>query len=64
MYLPPLGLDLREHFKALHKEVETLSPAAQACVLYALQLKDPIYTNDNYIEVTPSMLVKNMGYHE
>lgn len=36
LYLPPLGLDLREYFKSLNKEVKTLSPAAQACVLHVL----------------------------
>jgi len=36
MYLPPLGLDFREHFKRLQAERPALSPATQVLVLHAL----------------------------
>jgi hypothetical protein len=36
LYLPMLGLDLREHFKRLRSERPTLSPATQALVLHTL----------------------------
>lgn len=36
MYLPMLGIDLREHFRPLHQIAPTLSPAAQAVVLFLI----------------------------
>jgi DNA-binding MarR family transcriptional regulator len=36
MYLPPLGIDLREHFRRLRQPNTTLSPATQVVVLHAL----------------------------
>jgi len=36
MYLPPLGVDLRERFGATRQKVETLSPSTQAVLIYAL----------------------------
>jgi len=36
MYLPFLGIDLREHFKKLQPQLETLSPSAQIIILGAL----------------------------
>lgn len=36
MYLPMLGIDLREHFRRLRKEVVKFSPAAQATFLLLL----------------------------
>ena len=39
MYLPMLGIDLREHFRQLRHEVITFSPATQAAIL--LLLTDP-----------------------
>jgi hypothetical protein len=36
MYLPHLGIDLREHFRKLHKKDRTFSPATQAVIIYAL----------------------------
>lgn len=38
LYLPDLGLDLRERFKAERVEIEYLSPSAQHLLLYVLQL--------------------------
>ncbi len=55
LYLPMLGLDLREHFKGLHSERRTLSPATQALVIHAL-LRDP---GDI---LTPTMLAKRLKY--
>lgn len=36
LYLPMLGIDLREHFRSLHVPSETVSPATQAVVMRAL----------------------------
>jgi hypothetical protein len=36
MYLPSLGIDLREHFKRLHTVPETLSPSAQVLMIHVL----------------------------
>ena len=36
MYLPMLGIDLREHFKKLHTETHKFSPSTQALVLHVL----------------------------
>ena len=37
VYLPMLGIDLREHFKSVRGAGESLSPAAQAAFLHILQ---------------------------
>lgn len=56
MYLPHLGIDLREHFRKLHgKTKKPFSPAAQAVVLYALVRQ----TSEN---LTSSHLVEKLGY--
>lgn len=55
MYLPPLGLDLREHFAARHAAPVALSPAAQVVMLYAL-------LNDLEPVVTPTALSSLLGY--
>lgn len=56
MYLPHLGIDLREHFRKLHgKAKKPFSPAAQAVVLYALVRQ----TSEN---LTSSHLVEKLGY--
>jgi len=47
MFLPPLGIDLREHFFKrcpVHSEVEPLSPAAQALVIHCLNTRVPRYS--------------------
>jgi hypothetical protein len=36
VYLPMLGIDLREHFRRIHEAVGALSPATQAAFLYVL----------------------------
>ncbi len=37
MYLPHLGIDLREHFRKSHdNKIKTFSPATQAVIIYAL----------------------------
>lgn len=36
MYLPFLGIDLREHFKKLRTAITTLSPSTQTVILHAL----------------------------
>ena len=56
MYLPHLGIDLREHFRRLHgKKDKAFSPASQAVVLYALVRQ----TGEN---LTSSHLVEKLGY--
>ena len=40
VYLPMLGIDLREHFKSVRGAGESLSPAAQAAILHILQHPD------------------------
>lgn len=55
LYLPTLGIDLREHFRTRHQTAPTLSPAAQAVVLYLLLRADQ--------EVhTPAELADRLGY--
>ncbi len=41
MYLPTLGIDLREHFRRVHGEVTMFSPAAQAAILLLLTDAEP-----------------------
>lgn len=56
MYLPQIGIELREHFQSLHlNENQNLSPAAQTIVIYALLGKMGEKAN-------PSILAKCLGY--
>lgn len=56
MYLPHLGMDLREHFRKVHdKKDKAFSPASQAVVIYALVRQ----TNEN---LNSSHLVEKLGY--
>ncbi len=56
MYLPELGMDLREYFKKIAKNnTRILSPATQAIVIYALLQEEPI-------KFTPSEIAKLLGY--
>ncbi len=56
MYLPHLGIDLREHFRRLHcNKDKAFSPAAQAVAIYALVRQ----TNE---KLTSSHLVEKLGY--
>jgi hypothetical protein len=56
MYLPDLGLDMREYFrKEVKKDVKKLSPSAQTVIIYALIHKE----NQRFI---PSNLAKELEY--
>ena len=56
MYLPDLGIDLREHFRKLRtSSLKSFSPATQAVVIYALLHG----TNERFI---PSELAKKLKY--
>jgi hypothetical protein len=55
MYLPELGLDLREHFRKLRGGITRLSPATQTVILEAL-------VHDLDPHATPTMLAKQLGY--
>lgn len=55
MYLPMLGIDLREHFRKQHSEILTFSPSTQAFVLYA------IYHMEQEM-FTPKEMTKYLGY--
>jgi hypothetical protein len=55
MYLPMLGIDLREHFPQLRQTSSTLSPATQVVVLHAL------LGSDNRVH-TPAELAERLGY--
>lgn len=55
MYLPMLGLDLREHFKRVRAKPPTLGPATQALVLHAL-------LREAGDLLTPVDLARRLGY--
>jgi DNA-binding MarR family transcriptional regulator len=55
MYLPMLGIDLREHFRQLRQIAPTLSPATQAVVLNALLHGDDLV-------FTPAALAERLAY--
>lgn len=56
MYLPPCGIDLREHFRTTHTKKEgQFSPSTQAVVIYALLRK-------THERLTPSILADKLGY--
>lgn len=55
LYLPPLGIDLREHYRRLRSTRPKLSPATQAAVLYFL-------LNPGIEEFTPFALSKHLNY--
>ncbi len=56
MYLPTLGIDLREHFKQIRSVAPgKFSPATQAVVLHVL-LQEPMHN------CTPSRMAKQLGY--
>jgi len=56
MYLPLLGIDLREHFKKLRAETIIFSPSTQALVIYVL-----LRGNTEKI-VTPAEMAQYLGY--
>ncbi len=55
LYLPMLGIDLREHFRRMRQTPPTLSPATQVVVLHALLRGDDRAR-------TPAALAKQLGY--
>lgn len=56
MYLPELGIDLREHFKKPpEKRKQFLSRAAQVAIIYVL-------VKEMSEKLTPSVLAKQLGY--
>jgi len=55
MYLPMLGIDLREHFVQLRKDISLFSPSTQAVVIHAL-------LNNPGAEYTPLGLANTLGY--
>ncbi len=55
MYLPMLGIDLREHFKRLRSESPEFSPSAQAVLIYWL-------LSGKEEAMTPSLMAERLGY--
>jgi hypothetical protein len=55
MYLPFLGIDLREHFKTIRKPDLRWSPSTQTVVLYAL-------LHDGEVRFTPKQLSNCLAY--
>jgi hypothetical protein len=55
MYLPDLGIDLREYFIKKRSKTVILGPSTQAVILYAL-------TRKMTQPVTPTQLAKDLGY--
>lgn len=56
LYLPDLGLDLREHFKKIRAAKMYLSPSAQVILIYAL------LSESSKPEFTTSQLADHFGY--
>ncbi len=55
LYLPLLGIDLREHFRRIRSEREQLSPSSQVVVINAL-------LDRKHHEYTPKELSDKLGY--
>ena len=55
LFLPSLGMDLREFYKKHHPSVSAVSPSSQVVIIYALQ-------NAHEQPFTPSALAKRLGY--
>jgi len=55
MYLPMLGVDLREHFRRTRSALPAFSPATQAVVIYAL-------LNDVQEELIPLEMARQLRY--
>jgi len=55
MFLPFLGIDLREHFKNVRERGTSFSPSTQVVVLYYL------FHNDQF-RLTPKILANELGY--
>jgi hypothetical protein len=59
MYLPGLGIDLREHFIKSRAKARKFSPAAQALLIYLLLYRKELDLNTG---VTPGRMSKLLGY--
>jgi DNA-binding MarR family transcriptional regulator len=55
MYLPFLGIDLREHFKNIRETEANFSPSTQVVVLYYL-------SQNGQLRLTPKTLANALGY--
>ena len=55
MYLPFLGIDLRENFRKVRKTKAGLSPSAQVILLYYL-------INTSQLRMTPNFLANELGF--
>lgn len=56
MYLPHIGIDLREYFRKIHsKQNNAFSPSTQAVVIYSLLCT-------THEKLTPSVLAEKLGY--
>ncbi len=55
MYLPFIGIDLREHFKNIREKENSYSPSTQVVVLDYLN-------NNSQFRTTPNVLAKKLGY--
>lgn len=55
MYLPMLGIDLREHLKRLRGKRQVFSPSTQALILYVLERIEAA-------TVTPAQIANRLGY--
>lgn len=56
MYLPMLGLDLREHFRKLQVETPQFAPATQALIIHLLRRQD------HATGITPAEAARELGY--
>jgi DNA-binding MarR family transcriptional regulator len=55
MYLPFLGIDLREHFKNIREAEASFSPSTQVVILFYL-------FNNGQLHLTPKTLANELGY--
>jgi len=56
MYLPMLGIDLREHFRKLQVETPRFAPATQALFIHLLRRQD------RETRITPAAAAHDLGY--
>ncbi len=66
MYLLPLGVDFREHFKHVHAQAKALSPSAQVVLLHIL-LKSPqgvLGLNDPALQYGYSAMTMSRAFSE
>jgi len=55
LYLPDIGLDLREHFREIRNETKSFSPSTQVLVLYVILTR-------HYNPLTSTQLVRMLPY--